>query len=188
MAYLVPDFFSRRALLAGGIAALATPALANVGPDLFKGTVSRFVKAATPKPLPALEFTDVEDKKLTFADFQGKVLLVNLWATWCPPCIAEMPSLDRLQAATDKDKFLVLPLSLDGPSRPKVVPFYKDKKLAHLGIYFDKARKAMAALDVSLLPTSILVDAQGREIGRMEGEAHWDKPEAIALIKAAVGG
>jgi hypothetical protein len=97
-----------------------------------------------------------------------------------------MPSLDKLQAAMGKDRFVVLPLSLDGPSRPKVAPFYADKKLSHLGIYFDKGKKAMGTLDISVLPTSVLVDAEGREIGRLEGEAEWDGPEAFALLKAAI--
>jgi hypothetical protein len=101
--------------------------------------------------------------------------------------VKEMPSLDRLQAELGKDKFVILPLSLDGPSRPKVAPFYQDKKLTNLGVYFDKGRKAMQALDISILPTSILIDAEGRELGRLEGEADWEKPEALALVKAAVG-
>jgi hypothetical protein len=85
-----------------------------------------------------------------------------------------------------KDKFVVVPLSLDGPSRPKVAPFYRDKNLANLGIYFDKGKKTMSTLDVSVLPTSVLIDPQGREIGRMEGDADWDKPESLALMKAAI--
>jgi thiol-disulfide isomerase/thioredoxin len=120
-------------------------------------------------------------------DYKGKVVLLNFWATWCAPCVKEMPSLDKLQAEMGKDKFVVIPLSLDGPSKPKVAPFYKDKNLANLGIYFDKSKKVQQALDVSVLPTSILIDAQGREIGRLQGDADWDKPESIALMKAAVG-
>jgi hypothetical protein len=96
-----------------------------------------------------------------------------------------MPSLDKLQAEMGKDRFVVVPLSLDTSSRPKVAPFYADRNLANLGIYFDKGKKVMSALDVSVLPTSILIDGQGRELGRLEGEADWDKPEAIALMKAA---
>jgi len=102
--------------------------------------------------------------------------------------VKEMPGLDRLQAAMGKAKFVVLPLSLDGPSRPKVAPFYKERELTNLGIYYDKGRKAMSVLGVSLLPTSILVDPAGRELGRLEGEADWEKPEAIALMKAAMDG
>ena len=189
MAHPDPNFLPRRRLLlAGGLAFLALPALADVGPGLLKGTVAKFELAKLPKRLPDLEFLDADDKPLHFADFKGKAMLVNFWATWCAPCVKEMPSLDRLQVAMGKDKFIVLPLSLDGPSRAKVAPFYEDRQLTNLGVYFDKGRKMMQALDVSILPTSILVDRSGREIGRLEGEADWDKPEAVALMKAAVGG
>jgi thiol-disulfide isomerase/thioredoxin len=187
MAHPDRDFLiRRRLLLAAAPAFFAAPALANLGPDLLKGSVARFAPAKEPKPLPELAFTDADDKPFTLAGYKGKLVLVNFWATWCAPCVKEMPSLDRLQAAMGKDKFVIVPLSLDGPSKPKVAPFYKDKNLANLGIYFDKGRKVQQALDVSVLPTSILIDGQGREIGRMLGEADWDKPESIAFMKAAI--
>ena len=180
-------FLSRRSLFIGALSVLATPAFANVGPDLLKGTLAKFeLTSGGPKALPEIAFQDADDKQLNIADYKGKVVLLNFWATWCAPCVKEMPSLDSLQAEMGKDKFVVLPLSLDGPSRPKVAPFYADRKLANLGIYFDKGKKVLGALDVSVLPTSILIDAQGRELGRLEGEADWDKPEALALMKAAV--
>jgi thiol-disulfide isomerase/thioredoxin len=186
MAYPAPNFLPGRryilsGVVSGAMAALALPARAVGEMELYK-------KAATPRPLPDLGFQDADDKPLTFAEFRGKALLINFWATWCAPCVKEMPSLDRLQAKFPKDKFLVLPLSIDGPTRPKVAPFYKDQKLAHLGIYFDKGRKAMQGLDVSLLPTSILVDPMGRELGRLEGDADWDMPAGVALMKAAIDG
>ena len=188
MAHSPQDFLiGRRLLLASMAASFAAPALADLGPDLLKGSLAKMTLAKPPKPVPEFAFADAEDKPLKLADYKGKVVLVNFWATWCVPCVKEMPSLDRLQAEMGKDKFIVLPLSLDGPSKPKVAPFYEDKKLAHLGIYFDKGKKSMQALDVSVLPTSILVDSEGREIARLEGEADWDKPEAIALMKAAIG-
>jgi thiol-disulfide isomerase/thioredoxin len=184
MAYPVPNFLpGRRYILSGALsgvmAAVALPARAA-------GEMGKFVRTKTPKPLPDLAFQDADDKPLHFADLRGKALLINFWATWCAPCVKEMPALDRLQAMFPKDKFLVLPLSIDGPTKPKVAPFYKDQKLANLGIYFDKGRKAMQGLDVTLLPTSILVDPQGREIGRLEGDADWDMPEGVALMKAAI--
>jgi thiol-disulfide isomerase/thioredoxin len=145
----------------------------------------RFVK--NPDAAPGFQLNDLDGKPVSLAAAKGKIVLLNFWATWCAPCVKEMPSLDRLQAELGKDKFVVLPLSLDGPSRPKVAPFYQDKKLTNLGVYFDKGRKAMQALNISILPTSILIDAQGRELGRLEGEADWEKPEALALVKAAVG-
>ncbi len=193
MAHPQRDFLpGRRSVLAGGLAALALPlfagqTFAGVKPDMAKGAMERFKLAAAPKPLPDLEIQSADDKPIKLSDLRGKVLLLNFWATWCAPCVKEMPSLDRLQAALPRDKYLVVPLSIDGPSRPKVAPFYKDQKLANLGIYFDKGRKTMQGLDVTLLPTSILVDAKGSELGRIEGDADWDMPESIALMKAAMG-
>ena len=193
MAHPQRDFLpGRRSVLAGGIAAVALPllagrAIAGVKPDMAKGAMERFKLAAQPKPLPDLEIQNADDKPMKLSDFKGKVVLLNFWATWCTPCVKEMPSLDRLQAAFPKDKFVIVPLSIDGPTKPKVAPFYKDQKLGNLGIYFDKGRKTMQGLDVTLLPTSILVDAKGRELGRIEGDADWDMPESIALMKAAMG-
>jgi thiol-disulfide isomerase/thioredoxin len=189
MAHPRTDFLMRRRLLlAAAPAFFAAPALAKLGPELLTGSLAKFTLAKDPKPLPELAFTDADDKPLKLADYKGKTVLVNFWATWCAPCVKEMPSLDRLQAEMGKDRFVILPLSLDGPSKPKVAPFYADKKLANLGIYFDKGKKVMGALDISVLPTSVLVDPDGREIGRLEGEADWDKPEALALMKAATPG
>ena len=193
MAHPQRDFLpGRRSVLAGGIAAVALPllagrAIAGVKPDMAKGAMERFKLAAQPKALPDLEIQNADDKPMKLSDFKGKVVLLNFWATWCTPCVKEMPSLDRLQAAFPKDKFVIVPLSIDGPTKPKVAPFYKDQKLANLGIFFDKGRKTMQGLDVTLLPTSILVDAKGRELGRIEGDADWDMPESIALMKAAMG-
>ena len=187
MAHPVQYFLYRRSLVAAGLSLLARPVLANVRPELAKGTLEKFQLAEPPKPLPDLAFSDADDKPLKLADYKGKAVLLNFWATWCAPCVKEMPSLDKLQAEMGKDKFVILPLSLDGPSRPKVAPFYQDKKLTNLGVYFDKGRKVMQALDISILPTSILIDGEGRELGRLEGEADWDKPEALALVKAAIG-
>ena len=192
MAHPVRDFLPRRrALLAGGLAMAAglgaTGARAVLPARLVTGTMKRFVRTVPPRPMPDLEFLGADDKPMRLADSTGKVRLINLWATWCAPCVKEMPSLDRLQAELPKNRFVVLPISLDGPSKPKVAPFYKEQKLGHLDIFYDKGRKAMSTLGVTLLPTSILVDPAGRELGRIEGDADWDSPEAIALMKAAAG-
>jgi thiol-disulfide isomerase/thioredoxin len=190
MAHPDRDFLSgRRLVLAGVAAAIGLPATAwaEIPKSLATGAMARFKLTRPPKPMPDLEFLDADDKSLRLANLTGKARLINLWATWCAPCVKEMPSLDRLQAALPRDKFVVLPISLDGPSKAKVAPFYKDRELTNLGIYYDKGRKAMSVLGVSLLPTSILVDPAGRELGRIEGDADWDTPEGIALMKAAIG-
>lgn len=192
MAHPDRDFLpGRRLILAGGLAAVALPGsaqrrMAGIDPAMAQGAMERFTVAAAPKMLPDIEFQNANDKPTKLSAFRGKALLINFWATWCTPCVKEMPSLDRLQAAIPRDRFVVLPLSIDGASKPKVAPFYRDQKLAQLRIYFDKGRNAMQALNVTLLPTSILVDPSGRELGRIEGDADWDMPESIALMSAAL--
>src|SRR5690242_8235191 len=110
MTYPGSDFLlGRRLLLAGASAFFALPALANVGPELLKGTLAKFKLAREPKALPELAFNAANDKPLTLADYKGKTVLLNFWATWCGPCVKEMPSLDRLQAEMGKDRFVVLP-------------------------------------------------------------------------------
>jgi thiol-disulfide isomerase/thioredoxin len=167
-------------------AALPVAAQAEIPKSLITGSMSRFKLTRPPKPVPDLEFVDVNDQLLHIADFTGQARLVNLWATWCAPCVKEMPSLDRLQEAMPRDRFLILPISVDGPSRAKVVPFYKERNLLDLHIYYDKNRNAMSVLGVSVLPTSILVDPTGRELGRLEGDADWDTLEGFALMRAAM--
>ncbi len=189
MAYPVRDFLpGRRLVVAGAAAALisATTARAEISSRLIKGAMKRFKLTTPPKPLADLEFADVNNQPVRLSELNGQARLINLWATWCAPCVKEMPSLDRLQAEMPRDRFLVIPISLDGPSKPKVVPFYKEQNLASLRIYYDKGRTAMSALGVTLLPTSILVDPAGRELGRLEGDADWDSPEGLALMRAAM--
>lgn len=195
MAYPARHFLTgRRRLLAVAAAASAVQltappasARAEVTARLARGAMARFKITSPPKPVPDLEFLDADDRPMRLSNLNGKVRLINLWATWCAPCVSEMPSLDRLQAMLPRDRFIVLPISLDGPTKPKVAPFYRDQNLDNLGIYFDKGKKAMSTLGVTLLPTSILIDPSGRELGRIEGDTDWDTPEGVALMRAALG-
>jgi thiol-disulfide isomerase/thioredoxin len=174
--------------MGGALTAVALPvaAQAEIPKSLITGSMSRFKLTRPPKPVPDLEFVDVNEQPLRIADFTGQARLINLWATWCAPCVKEMPSLNRLQEAMPRDRFLVLPISVDGPSKAKVAPFYKERNLLDLHIYYDNMRKAMSVLGVSVLPTSILVDPAGRELGRLEGDADWDTLEGFALMRAAM--
>ena len=190
MAYPVRDFLPGRRLVMAGAAATfisAATARAEISSGLIKGAMKRFKLTTPPKPVPDLEFLDVNDQPIRLSELNGQARLINLWATWCAPCVKEMPSLDRLQAEMPRDRFLVIPISLDGPSRPKVAPFYKEQNLAQISAsIYDKGRKAMSVLGVTLLPTSILVDPAGRELGRLEGDADWDTPEGLALMRSAL--
>jgi thiol-disulfide isomerase/thioredoxin len=136
--------------------------------------------------VPSLEFADGEGHPHTLADFRGKVVLLNVWATWCLPCRKEMPTLDRLQAALGGDDFEVVPLSIDRGGAERVKKFYAEIVIQHLPIYVDSSRTANSALDAIGLPVTLLIDRQGRELGRMSGAAEWDAPEMIAFLKSII--
>jgi thiol-disulfide isomerase/thioredoxin len=137
--------------------------------------------------LPAITFTDAEGKAHSPADFAGKGLVINLWATWCPPCVAEMPALDRTAAALAADDILVLPVSSDRGGLNTVQGFYERTGIRHLRIWLDPRGAAARALGARGLPTTVIVDRQGREKARVEGDAAWDAPEFLAAIRRLVG-
>jgi thiol-disulfide isomerase/thioredoxin len=137
-----------------------------------------------PRLLPQLAFQDDKGRKLTLADFRNKVLLLNIWATWCVPCREEMPALDRLQQKLGGGGFEVIALSIDSGGAPAVRRFYDETGVRSLAIYIDPAMRAASSLHVIGVPTTLLVDRKGREIGRHTGPAPWDAPDALQAIKA----
>ena len=149
--------------------------------------LERLVRVTPPNALSGVAFRDGEGRDRNLREWQGKVVLVNLWATWCAPCKREMPSLDRLQAKLGGAEFAVLPISLDrtGPDKPR--QFIASNGLKHLDLYLDSGSTLMQTLRAPGLPLSVLIDRQGREIARLAGPAEWDGAEAEALIRAAIG-
>jgi thiol-disulfide isomerase/thioredoxin len=142
-----------------------------------------FVLKPTPAAVPEIHFLDNTETDRTLADFHGRVVLLNFWATWCGPCVEEMPSLQRLQATLAGQPFLVLPVSQDRAGLPLVRTFYQEHGLTGLGMYADKSSSAGRSFKLCGLPTSVLLDPEGRELGRFEGAADWSAPEALALIR-----
>lgn len=132
------------------------------------------------RPVPGFTFADAEGRPLRLADFQGKVLLVNLWATWCPPCIAEMPDLNGLQARLGGDRFQVVAVSLDRGGIAQVQRWFQRNEIAALTPYAADAGQFGNAV----LPTSLLVDAAGRVAWHGAGLRDWSGAEAEAAVTA----
>ena len=194
-------------ILAAALAAIAGFAVFSLvgGPDAGKSVpivaagdasadagrpsgLGKLVRVTPPAALPEIAFADGEGRDRKLGEWQGKVVLVNLWATWCAPCKLEMPSLDRLQAKLGGADFAVLPISLDrtGPDKPR--QFLTSNGLKNLGLFLDRGNSLMQPLRVPGLPLTVLIDRQGREIARLAGPAEWDSPEAESLIRAAIAG
>ncbi|WP_157718328.1 TlpA family protein disulfide reductase [Sinorhizobium meliloti] len=177
-------------VIALGVAGLTTggPAqerpAANPVPSEPAGEASgAFVMHETPQPVPELSFVSGEGEKLSLADFRGRTILLSIWATWCLPCRREMPALDRLQAELGGRGFEVVPLSIDRDGVPKVRAFYQEIGLKSLGIYIDASGKAPYRVGALGIPTTLLIDPEGREAGRLAGEADWDGPEFVTIIQ-----
>jgi thiol-disulfide isomerase/thioredoxin len=145
-----------------------------------------FARAAKPKPIPELRFVDGAGRALTLGDFRGKVVLLNIWATWCAPCREEMPALDRLQAQLGGERFQVVALSVDLQGAPIARKFYGEVGIKALPLYVDPTAKAAFVLDAAGLPATLLVDRAGREVGRHLGPVKWDSPEVVSELRRAI--
>jgi thiol-disulfide isomerase/thioredoxin len=161
------------------------PARADETPPLG-GSVANFSRIDPPRPEPGERFKDGSGRELRLADFRGKVVLLNIWATWCAPCKAEMPSLDRLQAKLGGADFVVLPVSIDRGGGPVVAFFYSRRDLSHLGVYLDPNSRLADRMGIDGVPSSYLIDRGGDIVGELMGATEWDSPEVIDLIEGYI--
>jgi thiol-disulfide isomerase/thioredoxin len=163
---------------------LFTPAALPAGaePAAGQAPLGEFIPSSSLRPAPQIGFADPEGEAVSLRDFSGKLLLVNLWATWCAPCRHEMPSLDRLQTRLG-DKITILAISEDMGGSKAVTPFIAKLGLKALKTYLDPKNAVGQAFKVDGLPTSFLIDRQGRVLGRVEGEAEWDSPKMLGVIE-----
>lgn len=178
---------TRRGLVALG-GALVIAAASPQARAAANGGLSKLRETPEGRPIPAdLIFFDAEGRETSFDAFLGRGLVVNFWATWCPPCVAEMPSLDRAQVLLESEDITVLPLSSDRGGRAQVEPFYARLRLGKLGIWLDRRGAVGRALGIRGLPSTILLNRAGREVARLEGEAEWDHPALLAAVRRLAG-
>lgn len=145
---------------------------------------SDLVLHARPRELANLRFSDGAGRPTSLAAFRGRVVLLNVWATWCRPCREEMPTLDRLQATLGGPGFEVVALSIDHGSLPVVQDFFDGTRIKHLQPYLDTFGDAQSNLAMTGVPLTLLIDREGRELGRKLGPAVWDNPRMVQLIRS----
>ena len=172
----------------GDGAPVSSSETAAAGPlaGLNTGAMAAFVVRPTPLPLPDFTFIDAAGNAKSLAEFQGKVVLLNIWATWCVPCREEMPMLDELQRELGGKDFEVVAVNIDKGGSDKARDFLAETGAANLALYTDPPGKLFSTVKAVGMPTTLLIDRQGREIGRLVGPADWASAEAKRLIEAAV--
>jgi thiol-disulfide isomerase/thioredoxin len=139
-----------------------------------------------PKPVALIAFTDQRGTIRSLSDFKDKAIVLNFWATWCVPCRKEMPTLDRLQAALGGPNFEVVPVSMDLDGIDAVRKFYAEIGVHNLAMYVDTSGRALRAVGAFGLPTTLILDREGREVGRIVGPAEWDSVEMMDFLKPVI--
>jgi len=147
------------------------------------GDMQNFTRHKSPQPVTDVRFKDGQGRDLSLADFRGRVVLLNLWATWCAPCRREMPDIDALQAKYGGADFVVVALSQDRKGTDAVRDFYGEIGVKNLEIFIDQKAKTARKLRAAGLPTTLLLDKTGNEIGRLVGPANWNSADARQLIE-----
>jgi len=144
--------------------------------------LGQFIALDPKLPAPALAFTTRAGEAESLAAFRGRLVLVNLWATWCVPCVEEMPALDRLQAKLGSD-LAILAVSEDRQGAAAVEPFLAQHGVKNLAIELDPKSAATDAFGVQGLPASFLIGGDGMIIGKLVGAAKWDEPAMLAILQ-----
>jgi thiol-disulfide isomerase/thioredoxin len=149
--------------------------------DADQVKIGEFIPAASPQPAPEISLADLAGKPVSLDDFKGKFVLLNLWATWCQPCLKEMPSLAALQTQLGS-ALTVVAVSEDHGGAAVVQPFIAKLGLDKLDVALDPKSTATRALQVRGLPSSFLIDADGKVLGKVEGAADWDSDQMRATL------
>lgn len=180
---------NRRSFLALTAASLAAfPLPAPIRPAWAVKAEQGLFVLPEPRPVAALDIRDNDGRAAGLDTFRGWPVLMNLWASWCLPCVAELPALDRLKPKADAEGIAVMALCLDRSGAVGAVNTFARLGIKSLSVHVDTQRKAGEVLGVPVLPTTLLIDDQGREVARFVGPAAWDGPEALALLRAIKAG
>lgn len=166
----------------------ANAAFADMGAieALREGDMKKLNFHSEPKAVSEIEFDHADGSKTSLADFEGKYLLLNFWATWCAPCRAEMPMLSELQTELGGADFEVVTIASGPNPQPAMDKFFKEIGVDNLSKHRDPNSKLSRAMGVLALPITVIVDPEGMEIARLQGDAEWNSESAKAIIKALI--
>ncbi len=176
------------ALASGANSVAASPLDRQTILDMRTGEMRKLAVYKTPIELPVYALVDMDNNDHSMDEFKGKYVLVNFWATWCAPCRKEMPSLDALQKKLRSDNFEVVLIATGRNPPPAIRKFFKEAKLNSLTTLRDPTHQLANMLGIYGLPISIILNPEGKEMARMQGDANWNSPEAVAFLQALIAG
>jgi len=166
---------------------VSVSAYSDHGKPPIKGIVNNFIELRRPAPAPITPLLSRDQGQINLESFHGKFVLLNFWATWCVPCVRELPSLSRLNAQLSDKNFQVVLVSQDRAGFKQTDTFIEEHKIDIPQAFIDNKLKYSRAMDINSIPTTILIGTDGVEIGRLVGSIEWDHKEAIALINYYLG-
>jgi len=182
----MPRFRPLTLAIAGAVilgAILAVVYVTRGGPVHAPDSLSHFALTEHPQPLPSVAFSDANGKRHTLAEFKGHYVLLNLWAPWCAPCVQELPSMLKLQAAMG-GKLIVVPVDVGRNEAIEAAQFLKSHGVGALPVFLDNDIALVRAMKAYGLPLTVLIGPDGKEVGRAAGGGDWGTPESIAYIQA----
>ncbi|WP_394132465.1 TlpA disulfide reductase family protein [Shewanella maritima] len=137
----------------------------------------------TPFPIALVDFDTIDGTKIDFEQYKGKVVVINMWATWCPPCVRELPALDRLEKALDKDDFALLPISIDAQGKEIVQPFLEKLELTEFTSYFDPQQNLREVFPLETIPATFILNKQGELVAFVRTYVDWDDENALTFLE-----
>jgi len=176
---MINTYLKSTIIATAAIFALTTIAFAE---PPIKGHMQTFIEAEKTQKLEVVQWKDKNGKSVSIDDFKGKHVLLNFWASWCPPCIRELPSLNSLQKTLGSDNFVVVAVSIDRSLRA-AKRLHKRLKLTNLPLYIDVTNELAKAYKIRSMPTTLLIGSKGELLGKVEGLAEWDTDDGINLIQ-----
>ncbi|MCG6889546.1 MAG: TlpA family protein disulfide reductase [Gammaproteobacteria bacterium] len=156
--------------------------------EVYDGTINSFRWLKTPLSVNHVTVKDEHGENVSISQFNGKIVLLNLWASWCKPCITELPALDRLQNRMNRSDFVILAVTIDEDINAAKAVFSDKLKLKGLGFYRESAEVLGQDFPVDVLPTSIIIDRQGQAMGLLRSNINWDEERTDLLINLLVSG
>jgi thiol-disulfide isomerase/thioredoxin len=175
-----------RSLLAAATSAVLLATLADARIEAAEELPANLIAHESPRPLAAIQFEDEQGQTRGLADFKGKVIVLNIWATWCVPCRREMPTLDRLEAQLGGSDFQVVPVSIDRGGIDTIRKFYAETAVQKLPLYVDRSGQVLRAVGAIGLPTTLIINRDGQEVARITGPAEWDSAGITQFLRPLI--